>query len=123
MSQDPNFQATPLEDITTSNTSYTSLTASYPADSDLYWQVRAVDYNGLKQPYSSSRTFHQSWPTPSLVGVTNPTAGDTVPVFSWQPVTGAVSYDVHINQPGNGPSDSTGLRHHGLYAECDLGPG
>jgi hypothetical protein len=109
VSQDPNFQATPLEDVTTSNTSYTSLGASYPADTDLYWQVRAIDYNGLSQPFSSSRTFHQTWPTPSLVGVTNPPAGDTVPTFSWQPVTGAVSYDVHVDQPGNGPSDSTGL--------------
>jgi hypothetical protein len=109
VSQDPNFKATPLEDVTTSNTSYTSLSASYPADTDLFWEVQAIDYNGLKQPFSVSRTFHQTWPTPSFVGVTNPTAGDTVPVLSWKPVTGAVSYDVHVDQPGNGPSDSTGL--------------
>jgi hypothetical protein len=105
VSQDPNFQAAPLDDITTSNTSYTSLNASYPADTDLFWQVRAIDYNTLKQPFSVSRTFHQTWPAPSFAGVSNPVAGDVVPVFSWKPVTGAVSYDVHIDQPNNGSSD------------------
>ena len=123
ISQDPNFQATPLEKVTTSNTSYTSLAASYPADSDLYWEVRAIDYNGLKQPFSASRTFHQTWPTPSFVGVSNPVAGDVVPVFSWKPVTGAVSYDVHINQPGNGSTDVTSVATTAMTASSIWGLG
>jgi hypothetical protein len=107
ISADPNFQAASLEDITTSNISYTSLDKSYPADSDLYWRVRAKDYNDKAQPWSTVRKFHQSWPAPTFTGITNPTAGDTVPTFGWNSVTGAIAYDVHVNQPNNGTSDFT----------------
>ena len=107
VSTDPNFGASgTIEDITTSDTSYTSLDKAYPSD-DLYWQVRAIDYNGRAQPWSVSRVYHQTWPTPDLTGMSNPTASDVVPTFSWNPVIGATSYTVQIDQPSNGTTTTT----------------
>ena len=90
----------------TSDTSYTSFDKAYPSD-DLYWQVRAIDYNGRAQPWSVSRVYHQTWPTPDLTGMSNPTASDVVPTFSWNPVIGATSYTVLIDQPGNGTTTTS----------------
>ena len=107
VSTDPNFGSSgTIEDITTSDTSYTSFDKAYPSD-DLYWQVRAIDYNGRAQPWSASRVYHQTWPTPDLTGMSNPTASDVVPTFSWNPVIGATSYTVQIDQPSNGTTTTT----------------
>ena len=107
VSTDPSFGSSgTIEDITTSDTSYTSLDKAYPSD-DLYWQVRAIDYNGRAQPWSVSRVYHQTWPTPDLTGMSNPTASDVVPTFSWNPVIGATSYTVQIDQPSNGTTTTT----------------
>jgi hypothetical protein len=46
-----------------------------------------------------------------------------VPVFSWKPVTGAVSYDVHINQPGNGSSDVNSISTTAMTANAIWGLG
>ena len=55
VSTDPGFGASgAVEDITTSYTSYTGFDKGYPTD-DLYWQVRAIDYSGKVQPWSTSR--------------------------------------------------------------------
>lgn len=107
VSTDPNFgDAGIIEKVITSDTSYTGFDKAYPSD-DLYWQVRAIDYNGLQQPWSASRVYHQTWPTPDLTGMSNPTASDVVPTFSWNPVIGATSYTVQIDQPSNGTTTTT----------------
>ena len=31
--------------------------------------------------------------------VGNPTSGDLIPLFTWAPITGAVSYDLQVNEP------------------------
>jgi hypothetical protein len=111
VSTDPNFapgtgNKNIIEDITTSNVEYTSLTTPYPADV-LYWEVRSIDYSGRQQPWSTPRTFTQTWPAPDFVSITNPTASDTVPTFSWNPVPGAISYTINIDEPSNGTITTT----------------
>ena len=107
VSTDPGFGASgTVEDITTSYTSYTGFDKGYPTD-DLYWQVRAIDYSGKVQPWSTSRVYHQTWSAPDLTGISNPTASDVVPTFAWNPVNGAVSYTISIDQPGNGTTSQT----------------
>ena len=102
VSTDPNFASGHnVEDITTSNITYTSLTIPYPEDT-LYWEVRAIDYNGRQQPWSTPRQFDQTWPTPDFTSISNPAASDVVPTWQWNPVVGAVSYTVSIDQPNNG---------------------
>ena len=104
VSTDPNFggaNGTVDEDITTSNTTYTSQDVAYPSDQDVYWEVRALDFNNHAQPWSDVRVYSQTWPTPDLTGVTSPSSTDVEPNFSWNPVQGALSYTFEFEQPGD----------------------
>lgn len=85
-----------LDNVTTAATSYTS-EGTYPADTVLYWRVRASDENRVGLTWSSSGTFRRRLPVPQLFG-DNPTSGETIPVLRWHPVEGATSYDLHIDQ-------------------------
>ena len=49
--------------------------------------------------YSSTGTFQKTLPVPTFDNVTNDTAGGQIPTFQWDPVPGAVSYDVDLNCP------------------------
>jgi hypothetical protein len=95
VSQDPTF-ANLTDDVRTDATSYTSA-ATYPADTALYWRVRANDENGIGLTWSQTGIFRRRLATPAL-DPQNPTGGDTIPVLSWSPVQGATSYDVHVDQ-------------------------
>ncbi|HEV2711526.1 MAG TPA: hypothetical protein VGU26_00390, partial [Gaiellaceae bacterium] len=98
VSDDDRFGATSLlEDIVTDSTAYTSNT-TYPADTRLYWRVRADDENLIGLTWSPTRTFRKRLETPR-VSPTNPTRGDYIPTWTWDPVPGAVSYDVHVDLP------------------------
>jgi hypothetical protein len=107
VAQDPSF-GTPLDDLTTDSTSYTSNT-TYPADTILYWRVRADDENSVGLTWSTTGTFQRklAMPVPSA---TNSTAGEYLPVWSWNPVNGAVSYDLSIDQPDGQTKNYTGFR-------------
>jgi hypothetical protein len=98
VSQDPNFQdgRLLLDEVTTAATSYTS-SSTYPADATVYWRVRANDENGTGLVWSGTRTFHRSLPAPQPAPG-NPTGGEFLPVLSWSPVQGAVSYHLHVEQ-------------------------
>ena len=106
VASDPTF-SNPLDDVAVDSTSYTSNT-TYPADTVLYWRVRADDevLNGLT--WSPTGTFQKTLVAP-VPSASNPTAGDMLPVWSWSPVQGASSYDVVIDQP-NGQSKSFSVR-------------
>ena len=107
VAQDPSF-GNPIDDITTDSTSYTSNT-TYPADTVLYWRVRADDENGVGLTWSSTGTFQKKLAAP-VPSASNSTAGEYLPVWSWSSVLGAVSYDVQIDKP-NGESETfTGFR-------------
>jgi hypothetical protein len=91
---DPTF-GSPIADVVTNATGYTS-TSALPPDSVLYWRVRANDENLVGLTWSPTGTFTRRLPTP-VVGA-NATAGEDIPVLSWSPVEGAVSYDMHVEQ-------------------------
>jgi hypothetical protein len=90
----------PLDDILTDSTSYTSNT-TYPSATTLYWRVRADAENGsnfVGLTWSASGTFTKQLPTP-VFDPDNPSSGAQIPAFSWSPVPGAISYDIQIEEP------------------------
>jgi hypothetical protein len=95
VSNDPSF-GTVLDDVQTASTAYTSAT-SYPADTVLYWRVRADDENLVGLRWSAVGTFQRRLPVPSPSFV--PPTGDMYPLIAWNPVAGAVSYRVAIDEP------------------------
>jgi len=96
VAQDPSF-GSPIDDVTTDATAYSSNT-TYPADTILYWRVRAADENGIGLTWSATGTFQKTLAAPAPSS-TNPTAGEYLPVWTWSSVNGAVSYDLAIDQP------------------------
>jgi hypothetical protein len=107
VAQDPSF-GSPIDDVTTDATAYSSDT-TYPADTILYWRVRASDENGIGLTWSATGTFQKTLagPVPSS---TNPTAGEYLPVWTWSSVNGAVSYDLAIDQPDGTTRNFTDFR-------------
>jgi len=104
---DPTF-GDPLDDVVTDATSYSSDT-TYPADTVLYWRVRADDENLTGLTWSATGTFQKRLeaPTPSAA---NATKGETLPVWSWSAVQGAESYDLSVEQPDGTHRDFGDIR-------------
>jgi hypothetical protein len=104
VSQDPSFGKL-LDDVTTDATAYTS-SSTYPADTVLYWRVRANDWTGQGLNWSPFQTFTRHLPgsTP-LPG--NLRGGDGLPAEWWAGVPGAIAYDVHIDQGAGMSNDYT----------------
>jgi hypothetical protein len=120
VSQDPTF-GNPLEDTTTDSTTYTPNT-TYPADTVLYWRVRANDENLVGLSWSATGTFKRTLPAP-VPSPLNPTSGDQIPTWTWGPVTGAVAYDVSVDLPDGTHKDISGLRMPALTATQMTGTG
>jgi hypothetical protein len=97
-----------LDDVTTDATSYSSNT-TYPADTVLYWRVRADDENLNGLGWSATGTFQKTLAAP-VPSASNPTAADMLPVLRWAPVQGASSYDVAVDLPNGTHRSFTGLR-------------
>jgi Carboxypeptidase regulatory-like domain len=95
VAQDPTF-SNPLDDVTTNATAYTSST-TYPADTVLYWRVRANDENKIGLTWSATGTFQRRLPAPAL-SPGNATGGETIHVINWSLVQGATSYEMHVDQ-------------------------
>ncbi|HEY7018857.1 MAG TPA: hypothetical protein VH297_10365 [Gaiellaceae bacterium] len=104
---DPTF-GNPLDDVVTDSTSYSSDT-TYPADTVLYWRVRADDENLTGLNWSATGTFQKKLAAP-VPSASNPRQGDTLPVWGWSPVQGAASYDLSIDQPNGQHRDFTDFR-------------
>jgi hypothetical protein len=96
VASDPSFSNL-LDDVLTDATSYSS-NVTYPADTVLYWRVRADDENLVGLTWSPFGMFQKKLeaPTPST---SNPASGDMLPVWAWSPVQGASSYDISIDGP------------------------
>ena len=99
VSDDPAFGQL-LEDAATASTAYAS-TKPYPVDTNLYWRVRA---NGLN--WSETRSFRRRLPVPRLSD-DNAAGGETIPVLAWEPVDGAIAYDLHVDQSDGTQRDFT----------------
>jgi hypothetical protein len=104
---DPTF-GSPLDDVVTDATSYSSDT-TYPADTVLYWRVRADDENLTGLTWSATGTFQKKLAAP-VQNASNAPAGDQLPVWTWSPVQGAASYDLAVDLPDGSHSDFTNFR-------------
>jgi hypothetical protein len=100
VSQDASF-GSPLEDVTTDSTAYTS-SSTYPADTVLYWRVRANDWIGQGLKWSPVRTFVRTLPAP-VPSPGNAQGGEAIPVLNWAPVQGATGYDLHFEEVNGQP--------------------
>jgi hypothetical protein len=91
-------------DVKVDETSYTPA-STYPANQTLYWRVQAEAKGspsavGLK--WSAKGTFTKTLPVPSFTTpsvISNPATSDGIPVWRWNPVPGAVSYDITLTCP------------------------
>jgi hypothetical protein len=91
-------------DVKVDETSYTP-TSTYPANQVLYWRVQAEAKGspsavGLK--WSAKGTFTKTLPVPSFTTpsvISNPGTSDGIPIWRWNPVPGAVSYDITLTCP------------------------
>jgi hypothetical protein len=104
---DPTF-GSPLDDVVTDATSYSSDT-TYPADTVLYWRVRADDENLTGLTWSATGTFQKKLAAP-VPSAANAPAGDQLPVWAWSPVQGAASYDLSVDLPDGSHRDFQGFR-------------
>jgi hypothetical protein len=104
---DPTF-GDPLDDVVTDATSYSSDT-TYPADTVLYWRVRADDENLTGLTWSATGTFQKKLAAPAP-SAANPLRGDALPVWAWSPVQGAASYDLSVDQPDGTHRDFANFR-------------
>ena len=109
-----------LDDVTTASISYTA-NAIYPADVALYWRVRGEDETGVGLTWSEKRVFRYQLPTPDTSGGVR--SGEFIPTWRWKPVTGAVTYDVHVQLPDGTEKDFKGLRAAALTAVKMTGTG
>ncbi|MGZ8707325.1 MAG: hypothetical protein ACXW0R_08075, partial [Gaiellaceae bacterium] len=96
-----------IENVTTASISYTA-NASYPADVALYWRVRAEDEAGVGLNWSPKRVFRYQLPAPDTAGGAR--VGEYIPTWRWTPITGAVTYDLHVQLPDGTEADFRGMR-------------
>ena len=120
VAQEPTFAA-PLEDVTTASTSYTPFT-THPADTTLYWRVRADDENLIGLTWSAVRTFQRRLPTPTP-SAGNVTSGDFTPAWSWSNVTGASGYTFAMDGPTGEHQEWASLRTPATAFVYLFGPG
>lgn len=110
VSTDPQFGDL-LDDIVTSSTAYTSQTP-YPVDTALYWRVRAEQLQVLQgstrveMRWSATGNFRRRLPVP-VPATDNPLRGELIPAFTWSPVPGAISYDLHVDEADGDTGDFT----------------
>ena len=99
---DPDFGDL-LEDATTASTAFTT-GLTYPADTALYWRVRANDDAGTGLTWSDRGRFVRRLPAPVPPRPTR-RSGRRRPCGRWSPVDGATGYDVHLDQGDGTQSD------------------
>lgn len=108
VSADPQFGDL-LDDVVTSSTAYTSSTP-YPADTVLYWRVRAEQLQVLKGAtrvelrWSDTASFRRVLPIPAL-GDEIALTGELPPALTWTALPGAISYDLHIDEADGDAND------------------
>jgi hypothetical protein len=89
--------SSPIDNVTTSSTAYTSL-KSYNSAQTFYWRVAPEDENNTALTWSSTNTFQVDLPAPTM-DTDDFGTGDFLPVVSWSPVAGAVEYELQVQEP------------------------
>lgn len=112
------------QSINTDEASYTGNT-TYPVGNGYSWSVHAVDRTGLPMAPSATGTFNKVLSTPTFASINpaNPTSGDTIPVWQWDAMPGAIAYDVHVNLPDGTTRDFNGLDTTAFTATSMTGTG
>jgi hypothetical protein len=108
VSQDPNFGSSFIEKITTVATSYTAR-ITYPPGQKLFWRVRADDETLTGLTWSTGDSFSIVLPAPAQPRALTKGPGG-ITTLTWQPVEGAVSYDVHLQLPNGSQRDFSNLK-------------
>jgi hypothetical protein len=86
-----------LEIAVTDSTAYASST-TYPADTQVYWRVRGEDEWLKAMTWSETSSFVSRLRAPVTL-TPDPASGDFLPTGDFEPVPGAVSYDIEFDQP------------------------
>jgi hypothetical protein len=120
VAQEPTFAA-PIEDVSTASSSYTPFT-THPADTTLYWRVRADDENLIGLTWSSVRTFQRRLAAP-VPDPANATIGDFTPAWLWSDVSGASGYTFSMDGPDGDHKEWSGLRMRAATFVYLFGPG
>jgi hypothetical protein len=105
VSQDPHF-GTLLDDQKTDATAYTAV-KTYPGNAQLYVRVRAEDGRKIGLSWSPSRVFNDVLLAPQ-VDAGNVASASLIPTWTWQPVQGALGYDIHVDLPDGSHNDFAG---------------
>jgi hypothetical protein len=92
------FDGEPVKPVETDTSSYTILTSLSPGQ-QYYWSVTPVDAEGNRGVASTVVSFTWLWPSVTVPHWHDlaPSADVVDPQFSWDPIPGAVRYEVEIN--------------------------
>jgi hypothetical protein len=88
--------STPIDDQRTASTAFTSL-QTYESAQTYYWRVAPEDENKKGLTWSETRSFQIELPAPVMDSADFGTA-DLLPVVTWSPVPGAVSYTLDVQE-------------------------
>jgi hypothetical protein len=105
VSTDPHFGSSSIDKATTVATTYTA-SRGYPANKQLYWRVRADDENLTGLTWSEGKPFQVRLVAPNHLR-SEGSAG--IPTWRWNPVSGAASYDIHVDLPNGSHRDFSRL--------------
>jgi hypothetical protein len=124
VSQDPHFGSSFVERVTTVASTYTAK-ISYPPGKNLFWRVRADDelLTGLSWAnWAEGQPFTVALQQPTNPRIEASGAGG-ITTLRWDPVPGAVAYDVHITLPSGSARDLSNLRDTQLTLSALSGTG
>ncbi len=110
VSTDPSFGSQVTgSPFTTAGTSFTA--SNFPASAHLYWKVQALDRSNNGLASSPTWQFQKTLAAPTFNTVNNPTSGEGIPALQWDPMPGAVAYDVQsaCRATARDQTDFTGL--------------
>jgi hypothetical protein len=99
--------STPIDDVRTSGTTYTSL-KSYNAAQTFYWRVAPEDENNTALTWSPTSSFEVDLPAP-IMDQADFGTGDFLPVVSWSAVQGAVEYELQVQEADGDHKEYSGF--------------
>ena len=89
-------QPHPGDVASTYSTSYTSTRQQLQERARCTGGSQAIDAKGTALSWTAPESFTQTYDVPTFDDIDNPTQGSDTPVLQWNPVPGAVSYDVDM---------------------------